>query len=99
MSGGFDLSDSGSDSHQSPYTKDAKDMFQWSYGPITVERIILIVALYVIELVIIMTYFTTKIEEDNDLLVKLNIARYTPIAVIMFVVSILAAKAFVGVAI
>ena len=59
-------------------------------------QFILIVALYIIELVVIMTYFTTKIEEDNDLLVKLNIATYLPIAVIMFVLSMLLSNALVG---
>ncbi len=60
---------------------------------------ILLVALYIIELVIIMTYFTTKIEEDNDLLVKINIAKFLPIAVAMFVISILISNSFVGAAI
>src|SRR3989344_3045459 len=45
------------------------------------SQFIFIVALYILELVIIMTYFTTKIEEDNDLLVKINIGRYMPIEI------------------
>lgn len=59
-------------------------------------QFILIVALYIVELVIIMGFFTTKIEEDNDLLLKLNIATFLPIAVIMFVVSMVLANMFVG---
>lgn len=50
---------------------------------------IIIVALYVVELVLIMCYFTTKIEEDNDLLVKINIAKYMPVAITVFVLSII----------
>ena len=65
----------------------------------TPTQFIIIVALYIIELVVIMTYFTTKIEEDNDLLVKLNIARFVPVAVIVFVIGMLLSKALVSVAI
>ena len=57
---------------------------------------IIIVAIYIIELVMIMTYFTTKIEEDNDLLVKINIAKYMPIAVTMFVLSMIVSNMFLG---
>ncbi|HIH09806.1 MAG TPA: hypothetical protein HA254_03995 [Candidatus Diapherotrites archaeon] len=59
-------------------------------------QFILIVALYILELVVIMTYFTTKIEEDNDLLVRINIATYLPIAVITFVVSMVLSNMLVG---
>ncbi len=62
----------------------------------TPTQFILIVALYIVELVLIMTYFTTKIEEDNDLMVKINIATYLPIAVIMFVISMIVSNALVG---
>ena len=65
----------------------------------TPTQFIIIVALYIIELVVIMTYFTTKIEEDNDLLVKINIARFVPVAVIVFVIGMLLSKALVSVAI
>lgn len=56
----------------------------------------IIVAIYVIELVIILMYFTTKIEEDNNLLAKINIAKALPIAVIVFVASILVANGVIG---
>ena len=60
-------------------------------------QFILIVAIYIIELVAIMTYFTTKIEEDNDLLVKMNIAQYLPIAITMFVISMIVSNLFLAV--
>jgi len=50
---------------------------------------ILIIALYVIEIVFIVIYFTTKIEEDNDLLMKLYLAKYLPISIIMFTLSVM----------
>ena len=59
-------------------------------------QFILIVALYIVELVIIMTYFTTKIEEDNSLLVKINIARFLPIAICVFVASMAISNVFIG---
>ncbi len=59
-------------------------------------QFIIIIAIYIVELVVIMTYFTTKIEEDNDLLVKLNLATYLPIAVIVFVFSMIVSNALVG---
>ncbi len=62
----------------------------------TPTQFILIVALYIVELVFIMTYFTTKIEEDNDLLVKLNIGSFMPIAIVMFVVSMVLSNILVG---
>ncbi len=62
----------------------------------TPTEFIFIIAVYVIELVIIMTYFTTKIEEDNDLLLKINIAKYFPIAMIAFVASIVVSNLMIG---
>ncbi|MFH0905715.1 MAG: hypothetical protein V1824_00070, partial [archaeon] len=50
---------------------------------------LIIVAIYVIEIVIIITYFTTMIEEDNTTLVKLRIAQTLPIAVILFIVTVI----------
>jgi len=60
-------------------------------------QFIFIVAIYIIELVVIMIYFTTKIEEDNNLLVRMNIGSYLPIAIIMFVISMFVSNAFLGV--
>ncbi|MCR4335761.1 MAG: hypothetical protein NUV57_04465, partial [archaeon] len=66
-------------------------------GIATPTEFILIVAFYIIELVAIMVYFTTKIEEDNNLLVQMNIARYLPVAVIIFVLSMIVSNIFVSV--
>ncbi|MFA5763592.1 MAG: hypothetical protein WC915_02165 [archaeon] len=60
------------------------ESFQQFASPLT---FLMIISIYVIEIVIIMIYFTTKVEEDNDLLFKINLARYLPIAVIIFVVT------------
>jgi uncharacterized membrane protein (DUF485 family) len=56
----------------------------------------LIIALYVVEIVIILTYFTSKLEEDNNVLAKLRIARALPVALTVFVVSIIVSNAVVG---
>jgi len=53
---------------------------------------LIIVAIYVIQIVIIMTYFTTMIEEDNPTLAKLNIAKTLPVAVILFIATTIAAN-------
>ncbi len=63
---------------------------------VTPIQFLLIVGFYVIELVIIMTYFTTKIQEDNKLLFFINIAKALPIAVAVFLVSIIASSTVVG---
>jgi hypothetical protein len=55
---------------------------------VTPVQFLIIVAIYVVELVIIMSYFTTKIEEDNDLLVRMDIAKSLPIAIIVFLASV-----------
>jgi len=56
----------------------------------------LIIALYVIEIVIVLTYFTSMLEEDNKVLATIRIAKYLPIALIVFVVSIIIANTVVG---
>jgi hypothetical protein len=49
------------------------------------EVFLLILAIFVIEITLILIYFTSKIEEgDNDLAVKMNIATSLPIAIILF---------------
>ncbi len=53
---------------------------------------LLIISIYVIEIVIIMIYFTTKVQEDNDLLFRVNVAKYLPIAVIIFLVTAIGAN-------
>ncbi|MEW6295795.1 MAG: type II secretion system F family protein [Candidatus Diapherotrites archaeon] len=63
---------------------------------VTPAQFTLIVAVYIIEIVIILTYYTTKIEEDNWLLAKINIGKALPIATVIFVVSIIVANSVVG---
>ncbi|MDD3159833.1 MAG: hypothetical protein PHQ98_02605 [Candidatus ainarchaeum sp.] len=57
---------------------------------------LLIIGIYVIEIVIIMTYFTTKIQEDNDLLFKMNLAKALPIAIFLFVATAVGSSIMVG---
>jgi hypothetical protein len=49
----------------------------------------IIVAIYVIQIVLIMTYFTTMIEQDNLTLVKLRIAQTLPVSIILFIVTMI----------
>jgi hypothetical protein len=57
---------------------------------------LLIVGFYVIQLVIIMTYFTTKIQEDNRLLFYINLAKNLPIAIAVFLVAVILSGTLVG---
>jgi len=59
---------------------------------------LIIIAIYVIEVTLILLFFTSKIEEgDNDLSMKMNIARSLPIAVFLFFISaFFAAKMSIG---
>ncbi|MFH1895792.1 MAG: hypothetical protein ABIJ74_04445 [archaeon] len=59
-------------------------------------QFVLIIALYVIEIVVILTYFTSKLEEDNNVLATIRIARALPVALIVFVLSIIVANSVVG---
>lgn len=52
----------------------------------------IIVAIYLIEIVLIMTYFTTMIEQENMILVKHRIASTLPIAVALFIITIILAN-------
>ncbi len=65
-------------------------------GMATPMEFLIIIAIYVVELVIIMNYFTTKIEEDNDLTFKLRLAKALPIAITAFTVAVIAANLMVG---
>lgn len=58
-------------------------------GPTT---FLIIVAIYVIQIVIIMTFFTTMIEQDNMTLVKVRIAKTLPIATILFIITTIGAN-------
>jgi hypothetical protein len=53
---------------------------------------LIIISIYVMEIVIVMIYFTTKVQEDNDLLFKINLARALPIATTVFVLTALASS-------
>ena len=49
---------------------------------------LLIIGLYVLEITLLLTYFTTKIDEgNNSLALKMNIAKTLPIAMILFFLS------------
>ncbi|MEK6902189.1 MAG: hypothetical protein AABX02_01200 [archaeon] len=62
----------------------------------TPGEFLLIVAIYVIELVIIMNYFVTLIEENNPLVAKQNAGRYLPIAMFLFVVTVIVSNVLVS---
>jgi hypothetical protein len=57
---------------------------------------LIVVAIYVIEIIIILTYFTTKVQEDNDLLFKMNLAKSLPIGTTIFILTALIANFAVG---
>jgi hypothetical protein len=59
-------------------------------------QFVLIVAFYVFELVVIMSYYNTKIEEDNDLLYRMNLAKALPIAVTVFIITVFVANTIVA---
>lgn len=54
----------------------------------TPELMLAVVSLYIVELVILITYFSTKIEEDNDLLVKTRLSQTIPVAVTLFIIAL-----------
>jgi len=51
-----------------------------------------IIGIYVALIVIILTYFTTKIKEDNDLLFKINLSKMLPIAMAVYLVTSIGAN-------
>jgi len=59
-------------------------------------QFVIIVAAYVMQLVFIMVYFSSKIEEDNNMLFRINLAKALPIAVGVFIVSVVASSTIVG---
>ena len=65
-------------------------------GLVSPLQFLLIVGFYVVQLVIIMTYFTTKIQEDNKLLFYINLAKSLPIAVAVFLVAVILSGTLVG---
>lgn len=56
-----------------------------------------IVAIYVVEIVFIMTYFNTKIQEDNETAFRINFAKALPVAIIVFIISVFLSNTIVGV--
>jgi len=71
----------------------SQDVFKQLVSPTV---FLLIVALYVVEIVVILTYFTTKLEEDNNTLVKINVARAIPISLTIFFISSILANGIVA---
>jgi hypothetical protein len=55
-----------------------------------------IIGIYVLMIVIILTYFTTKVKEDNDLLFKINLAASLPIAIAVYLVTTIASNTIIG---
>lgn len=51
-----------------------------------------IIGTYVVLIVFILTYFTTKIKEDNDLVFKINLAKSLPIAITVYLLTTIIAN-------
>ncbi len=62
----------------------------------TPGEFLIIVAIYVIELVLIMNYFVTLIEENNPLLAKMNAAKALPIAIAIFVATVIVSNMLIA---
>ena len=52
----------------------------------------IIVGIYVALIVIILTYFTSKIKENNDLVFRLNLAKGLPIAIAVYLITTIVAN-------
>jgi hypothetical protein len=63
---------------------------------VTPLQFLIIVAVYAIELVLVMGYFNTKIQEDNNVLVWVSIAKALPVAMTIFILSVISANALIG---
>ncbi len=59
-------------------------------------QFMVIVAVYVIEIVIILMYFSAKVEEDNDLGARVEISKALPIAILVFLAATIGAGMVVG---
>jgi hypothetical protein len=53
---------------------------------------LLIIGIYVAMIIIILTYFTTKIKEDNELLFRINLAKSLPIGLAVYLITTIAAN-------
>lgn len=56
----------------------------------------LIIAIYLVEIVLVLIFFTTKIEEDNDILFQMNLSRGVFIAMTVYLVAIVLSTMLVG---
>ena len=65
------------------------DAFKTFATPLTY---LLVIGIYVALVVIILTYFTTKIKEDNDLLFRLNLSKSLPIAMGIYLATTIVAN-------
>ena len=59
-------------------------------------QFLFIISLYVLEITVIITYFNTKIQEDNDLATRLAIAKSVPIALSVFILAVIVSNIVVG---
>jgi len=57
---------------------------------------LIVIGTYVVEIVIIMMYFTVKVQEDNDLLFKIRLAQSLPIAIAIFLITVLVSNVFIS---
>lgn len=63
---------------------------------VTPTMFLVIVAVYVIEIVVILMYFTSKVEEDNDTAAKISIAKSLPISVLIFLAAAILSSLIIG---
>lgn len=65
---------------------------------ITQEQLLLVVALYVIEIVVILIYFAVQVNEGkNDLSFKVTLAKTLPLAMMIFFATVFVAMAFTNI--
>jgi len=53
-------------------------------------QFIMITGIYVFEVVAIILYFVTMLEERNRLLLRINIAKYLSLALVIYIVTVMA---------
>jgi len=59
-------------------------------------QFIIIIGIYVAEIVLTILYFATMLEEDNKLVLKVQIAKYLPLALVIYIVSVMVASLLTG---
>mgnify|MGYP001568071295 FL=1 len=57
---------------------------------------LIVIGIYVVEIVMILMFFTVKVQEDNDLLFRIRLAQSLPIAVAIFLVTVLISNVFIA---